>query len=130
MNDSVRYFLTDARAYAAVGAGLIAILLSSRRILGSWPIRGRVKPEDAKLCFAVLMLLLGIFFSPMAFDWSGEFAVAILFAFGLALAVELIRSRGWRYRVAGILLALLYCDAIYGVVRTWIARADSGHPFR
>src|SRR5439155_15497608 len=95
MNDSTRHFLSDVRAYEAVGVGLIGVLLCSRRLLGAWPSRGRVKSEHATLSVSALLLLLAIFFGPMAFDWGGELATGILCAFGFALAVQLLRFPGW-----------------------------------
>jgi len=120
-------FLFDSRVYAAVGITCVGMLLCSRRVLGGWPMRGRVKAEHVPLLLAMLVLPLIISLSAFCFvrglwDFGDEFAVGILCAFGLVLSLRLVRYRGWFYRGAGVLLSFLYGYAIYSTLAAWMAR--------
>jgi len=79
---------------------------------------------------AIPILLLVFLIVPIPFDWSGEFAAGIVYAFAFGFSLHLFRFHGQFHRGAAILLAFLYAYGIYGTLAAWISRADSGHPFR
>jgi len=87
--------------------------------------------ERVSLALPFLILLVTFFvINPVAFDWSGEYAEAILYAFGFAFSVQLWRFRGWLYRGVGLLFGIFYGYNIYATILAWVVRAEHGAPFR
>jgi hypothetical protein len=126
MSNAERYFLSDPRIYGAILAGCVAMLFCSHRVLGGWKTQAGVKVEQVTLFIVVLFIVLAFLTGQSAlsidFDWSGEFAVEVVCAFGFILSIRLVRFRGWFYRGAGLLFAVVYGYAIYSTLAAWTVR--------
>ena len=128
MNDSLLHsFLTDSRTYIALGIGCSGLVLSSNRAVERLP---GLSAERISVALPFLILISVFLLRVYEFDWDGEFAEGILSAFGFVLSLRLFRFRGRLYRGVGLLFCLLYGYGIFGIIHTWIVRADHGHPFR
>jgi hypothetical protein len=78
MNDTAKWFFSDARIYLCFLTGCVGLLLPSRLLLERWPFYGRLSSKQVSLALPFMMLPIAILFAPMSFDWSGELALESL----------------------------------------------------
>jgi hypothetical protein len=132
MNDSLLHTIViDYRTYLAAAIGFGGVALSSRRQDERWRVLGReISAQQAALSLPFFILISVFFLSGLQFDWSGEFASGILCAFGLAFSLKLFNFHARLIRGTGLLFVLFYSYGVYGIIHTWISRADHGHPYR
>jgi len=132
MNGSLlQTIVTDSRTYLATAIGLAGVFFSSKRGPEHWQVAGwKISARWAALLLPTVILISGFFLEVLQFDWSGEFALGIMWAFGFVFSLNLFNFSGKLMRGAGLLFALFFSYCIYGILHGWLARAAHGTPFR
>jgi len=132
VNDSLLHVIVaDGRKYFAAAIGFGGVALNARRQDEPWRILGRqISAQQVAFVLPFFILIFAFFLDGLQFDWSGEFASGILYAFGFTFSLNLFKFRGWLFRSTGLLFALFFSYCLYDTMQTWISRANYGHPFR